>query len=100
MEIFMLRYDLDDEWIREHYDTDTIASMEEMLPYELIHALLNDIRRLEKLVMDTRTEVHRLSTKGAGYHLFAQDVHDGTYYDHPALSRYIDLFGSEAIVPW
>jgi len=90
----------DDEYAREHYDTDTLDLMEEMFPYELIHILLADIIRLENLVIATRDEVNRLSSKGKVYEMTAQDISDGSYYDSPVLKRYMELFGEWAIIPW
>ena len=84
----------------EHYDDDTLDLMEEMIPYELIHILLADIHRLENLVIATRDEVNRLSSKRLVYPMTAQDVSDGSYYDSPVLKRYIELFGEWAIIPW
>jgi len=90
----------DDEFAREHYDTDTLDIMEEMLPYDLIHALLTDICRLESLVISTREEVNRLSFGVLAYDMTAEDVSDGSYYDFPALKRYMELYGEWAVVPW
>ena len=90
----------DDEYAREHYDTDTLDLMEEMVPYELIHVLLADIRRLENLVIATRDEVNCLSSGALVYDMTAQDVSDGSYYDSPVLKRYMELFGEWAIIPW
>ena len=90
----------DDEYAREHYNDDTLDLMEEMIPYELIHVLLADILRLEKLVIATRDEVNRLSSEGLVYVTTAQDISDGSYYDSPVLKRYMELFGEWAIIPW
>ena len=90
----------DDEYLREHYDLDTLDFMEEMPPYELIHALLADIRRLENLVILTRDEVNRLSSGVLAYDMTAENVYDGSYYDFPALKRYMELYGEWAIIPW
>ena len=77
----------------EHYDVYELAMIEEMRTYELIHALLADIRRLARLVMDTREEVNNLSPGGIVYYMTAEDVFDGTYYDHPAMKRYFEIYG-------
>ena len=90
----------DDEYAREHYDDDTLDLMEEMIPYELIHVLLADICRLENLVIVTRNEVNRLSSGGLVYDLTAENVSNGTYYDSPALKRYMKLYGESAVIPW
>ena len=90
----------DDEYAREHYDDDTLDLMEEIFPYELIHVLLADIRRLENLVIATRDEVNSLSSGALVYEMTAQDVSDGSYYDSPVLKRYMELFGEWAIIPW
>jgi len=90
----------DDEFAREHYDDDTLDAMEEMVPYELIHALLAEICRLENLVIHTREEVNNLSSGALAYDMPAQDVSDGSYYDSPALRRYMELYAQWAIIPW
>jgi len=90
----------DDEFARECYDDDSLDAMEEMIPYELIHALLADIRRLENIVIFTREEVNRLSSGVLAYDMTAGNVSDGTYYDFPAMKRYMELFGDAAIIPW
>jgi len=94
----MNRYDLKNLWFSEFYDTDTLELLEEMVPYELIHALLEDICRLEKLVFDTRTKVNALSKNGVIYDCVSEDVCNGIYFDHPAMSRYIELYGDTAII--
>jgi len=90
----------DDVFAREHYDGDSLDFMEEMLPYELIHALLADICRLEKLVVYTRDEVNRLSSGVLAYDMTAQDVSDDSYYEFPAFKRYMELYGDWAVIPW
>jgi len=90
----------DDGFVREHSDEDSFDSMEEMRPYELIHALLADIRRLENLVLFTRDEVNSLTPSAPAYDMTVQDVSDGSYYDFPALKRYLELYEEWAIVPW
>ena len=73
--------------------------MDEMIPYDLIHDLLKNIRRLETLVMETRDEVNALSLDGDVYDITAENVIDGTCYDHPAINRYIEIFEDEALIP-
>jgi len=90
----------DDEHAREHFDDDTFDFIDEMPPYELIHALLANIRRLETLVMLTREEVNRLTPGPPVYIMTAEDLSDGSYFDSPALKRYLELFGDCAVVPW
>lgn len=92
--------DKNEAWNREHFDIDTLAEIEERLPYELIHALLADIKRLEYLVMETREEVNSLSSSGLVYDMTAENLYDGTYYCHPSLKRYFEYFEDEAIIPW
>jgi hypothetical protein len=67
---------------------------------DLIHALLANICRLENLVISTRDEVNRLSLGGLAYDLTAENVNDGSYYNFPALKRYMQLYGEWAVIPW
>ena len=92
--------DENEEWNREHFDIDTLAEIEERLPYALIHALLADIRRLEYIVMETREEVNSLSPGGIVYDMTAENLSDGTHYCHPSLERYFKYYEDEAIIPW
>jgi hypothetical protein len=96
----MTRYNPDDEWIREHYDIDAIEEWREILPFELVHALLEDITRLHKLVESERAEVNMNSAIGIVYDIIGEGLYDGTYYDHPAFARYFELYGDESIVLW
>jgi len=44
--------------------------------------------------------VNRLSSGVLAYDMTAGNVSDGTYYDFPAMKRYMELFGDAAIIPW
>jgi len=88
------------DWLCEHTTNDEIEAMDEKIPYDLIHELLQDIRRLTALVIETRDEVNALSRDGDAYDITAENVFDGSYYDHPAIDRYIEIFEGEAIRPW
>lgn len=83
-----------------HSNYEDIEAMDEMIPYDLIHKLLKDIRRLQALAIKTRDEVNALSPDGDAYGMTAENVFDGDYYDHPALERYIELFEGDALIPW
>jgi len=87
-------------WFCEYMNYDDVELMDEMIPYDLIHALLGDIHRLAYLVMETRSEVNVLAPDVPVYDMFAKNVFDGIYDDHPAIDRYIELFGDEALQPW
>ena len=96
-----MRYYLENrDWLCEHCLYDEIEAMDEMIPYDLIHELLKDIRRLQALVMETRDGVNALSPGREVYDVTAENVFDGVYYDHPAIDRYIELFESDALRPW
>ncbi|MCL2060597.1 MAG: hypothetical protein FWH01_16355 [Oscillospiraceae bacterium] len=97
---FGFGYLYSDEFMREHSDEDSLEHLEMMYPYELIHVLLSDICRLVQLVIDTRDEVNSLSLDRVVYCATAQDVIDAAYDGHPALVRYIELYGADAIIPW
>ena len=86
-------------WLQELCD-DEAAMEREMVPYALIHSLIKDVRRLGQMVMETREEVNRLSQTGRVYGMTAENVFDGSYYDHPAISRYAELYGNGAIKIW
>ena len=88
------------DWLCEHCLCEEIEAMDEIAPYDLIHELLKDVRRLTALVMETRDEVNALSPTRKAYDVTAENMSDGSYYDHPALERYIQLFEDKALVPW
>jgi len=101
MSAFEMRYYLENrDWLCEHSNYVDIEAMDEMIPYDLIHELLKDIRRLQTLVMETRNEVNALSPIGKVYDMTAENVFSGNYDDHPALDRYIKLFEGDALIPW
>jgi hypothetical protein len=87
-------------WLIEHSNCDDIEAADEMVAYGLIHELLGDIKRLAAMAMETRDEVNALSGDGDVYGMTAENVLDGMYCDHPALDRYVEMFGSEAPKPW
>ena len=86
-------------WFCEHMNYD-VELIDEMIPYDLIHVLLGDVRRLVYLVMETRSEVNVFAPDGPVYDMLAENLFNGTYDDHPAIDRYIELFGDEALPPW
>ena len=89
-----------DGYCNEIYDDCQIDLMDEMLPYELIHLLLDDILRLQCLVVETRIEVNNRAKAEElpVYLILDQDIANYTYYDHPAMSRYQELYEEYAIV--
>jgi hypothetical protein len=96
-----MRYYLENrDWLIEHSNYDDIEAADEIVPYDLIHELLGDIDRLTTMVMKTRGEVNALSTDGDVYGPTAENVFNGIYHDHPALGRYLEIFGDEALKPW
>ena len=90
---------VDEGWLHELTDDDA-ALEEEMVPYTLIHALIKDICRLQNMVIETREKVNEISPKGEIYDLLCENVFNGIYYDLPAMDRYAELFGDEAIKLW
>jgi len=69
--------------------------------YDLIDALLINIDRLEHMVVGAREEVNALtSCEGPRYQMTYENVCDGSYDDHPALTRYIRHYGENAFIPW
>jgi len=101
MSALEIKYYLENrDWLCEHSNYEDIEAMDEMIPYDLIHELLKDIRRLQTLVMETRDEVNALSPIGKVYDMTAENVFSGIYDDHPALDRYIKLFEGDALIPW
>lgn len=101
MSTMEMKYYLENrDWLCEHYLYEEIEAMDEMIPYDLIHELLKDIRRLVALALETRNEVNALSPGREIYDVPVENLLDGIYYDHPALDRYIQLFKDEALVPW
>jgi len=73
---------------------------DEIEAYNLIHALVKDVRRLENMVMKTREEVNRLSMEGEVYDMISENVSNAIYYDLPAMDSYIELFGDDAVKLW
>jgi len=101
MSVLEMKYYLENRnWFCEHSNYEDIEAMDEMIPYDLIHELFKDIRRLEALVMETRDEVNALSLDRKAYVMTAENVSNGIYYDHPAIERYIQIFESDALIPW
>jgi len=101
MSTLEMKYYLDNrDWLCEHITCDEIEAMDEMVPYDLVHELLKEIRRLTTMVMETRDEVNALSPGREVYDMTAENVFNGIYFDHPALERYIELFEGDALVPW
>jgi len=72
----------------------------EMDAYNLIHALIKDVKRLEQMVIETREEVNRISMDGKIYDVTCENVLNGIYYDLPAMDNYIEMFGEDAIKLW
>ena len=101
MSAYEMKYYLENrDWLCEHSNYEDIEAMDEMIPYDLIHELLKDIRRLQALVMETRDEVNALSPTCIVYDITSENIFNGVYNDHPALDRYIKLFEVDALIPW
>ena len=101
MGAFEMKYYLENrDWLCEYLGYEDIEAMDEMVPYDLIHELLKDIRRLQALVMETRDEVNVLSPDCKVYDMTAENVFNSIYDEHPALDRYIKLFEDDALIPW
>jgi hypothetical protein len=90
---------VDEGWLHELCD-DEHALEEEFVPYKLIHALIDDVQRLQQMIIETREEVNRLSPNGVVYDLTAENVFNGTYHEFPAMKRYAELYEGEAIRIW
>ena len=75
------------------YDDDAISAAIEEIPYELIHILLNEIERLGELVTATRQEANKaVAGQQKPYPYLAENVWNMTFYDHPAMHRYQELY--------
>jgi hypothetical protein len=83
-----------------HYDDDAIEEILEGLPYELIHILLSELKRLAEMVVATRVEVNALTPQGMGepYPDIASDILNMSFYDHPAVRRYEELYQLDGVV--
>jgi hypothetical protein len=79
----------------ENYDIDTISNYVEDLPYELIQTLLSEMKKLEGLVINTREEVNALTSpdQPIPYPDVVSDIVDLSFYDHPAVRRYEEIYG-------
>jgi len=83
------------ESMREHYDRDTIEACVDELPYELIHTLLGEIAKLGEMVVNVRKEVNAMTppSKYEPYPDLFSDIWDASWYDHPAVRKYEELYG-------
>jgi len=64
------------------------------LPYELIRILLEDICRLGQLVIDAREEANALAPPDLKpYPDAGENVWDRSYFTHPAVEKYEELYG-------
>jgi hypothetical protein len=87
-------------FIEEHCDDDTITLIREMIPYELIHRLLKENLRLCNSIADTRKEMNSFLQGGNDPipALPSENLFCGVCDDHPAMERYIELYGEHAVV--
>ena len=87
----------DYEYLLEHYDLDFVLTIQEFEILNLVDFLIHDAKRLALLVMETRDQFNSLANKQKyvelPYPLTAENVWDGSYDGHPAMLRYIELFG-------
>jgi hypothetical protein len=88
------------DYLMEHCTYDEIEAADEMIPYDLIHELLAEIRRLAFMVIDARRETNTHSKDGEIYNMPGENVFNAIYHDHPAINRYVRMFGDEALKPW
>jgi hypothetical protein len=68
--------------------------------FDLIHLLIQDVKRLELLVVETREEANRLS-RGTGrlpYDMTWENVSDRSYVEHPAVAEYMEMYGEGAVL--
>jgi hypothetical protein len=86
---------LDEGDLMEHDDSDGILFIQEWEIYELVDFLMHDVKRLRCIVMETREQVNKFAPKHKypPYLMTAEDVFDCSFDDHPAMIRYIELYG-------
>jgi hypothetical protein len=96
-----MRYYLENrDWLMEHSSYEEIEAADEMVPYDLIHELLGDIKRLAVMAIAARRAASPPSEGGDACGATFGDVYSAAYHDHPAIDRYISLFGDDAHKPW
>ena len=80
----------------EGCDMDFILFYQECLFYELVDFLTDDLDRLRELLMKTREHANAIAVNGMceqiPYPMAAEDIWDGSFDDHPAMVRYIQLY--------
>jgi len=86
------------EELLEIYDIEEIMLIQEYEIYELVDFLMNDVQRLCCLVMEAREQANifavKLKCADLPYPMTAENVFDGSFDDHPAMTRYLELYGN------
>jgi hypothetical protein len=75
-------------WCHGLCEEKEVWAEKEMCFCELIKALLDDVFRLEQMVIETRKEVNFFSDDEPYYDDFEEYVFDDSYFDLPAMKLY------------
>jgi hypothetical protein len=70
----------------------------EMIAYGLVHEMAKDVARLAELVMETRCAANWRVDEGVVFDDVTSHVMEGEYLYTPAMDRYLDLYGDEAVM--
>ena len=84
------------QWADEHYDMDSIMLHHECENFELVDFLMRDRDRVCQLVLEARSQANAFAVgyNDPPYLLTAENLHDASYDEHPAMHRYLELFRS------
>jgi len=85
--------------IMGQYDIDGILFIQECRIYELVDFLMHDVIRLRQLVVEAREQANKLAIQKKPvcppYPMTAENVFNGLFDGHPAMSRYFELYGGD-----
>ena len=84
-----------DRFWSEYYDADGIFFNQECEIYELVDFLIRETKRLIDLVLEARSQANHLALWRAEepYPMLGEDVYNACFDDHPAMLRYLELYG-------
>lgn len=87
----------ENENLLELYDIDEIMFIQECEIYQLVDFLMSDVQRLCCLVLEAREQANLFAEKlkylDLPYPMTVENVFDGSFDNHPAMTRYLELYG-------
>ena len=82
--------------LSESYDFDTALFIQECEVFELVDFLYRELDRLRLLVASAREKANYIAAlyerAPLPFFVIYEDLWDGSFDDHPAMLRYLDLF--------